>query len=173
MAELKSQPLDMLNPDTASLWAIAFRIAATFVGGVLALSLTCTLVPRLFPGLLSIRLGPTAYAVLAVLAILLALAVIGLAQAYIRNVSIQVWADALVVSDFRASRRTLVFDGTLSAERVPVVFEWLFFKLRWKYVVLVRGTGTCVHALDMAEWSEPAIDRLFNRLRLADISFRA
>ena len=172
MADLRGQPLDVLNPDSASIWKIALRIAAIFVGAVLVLALMLTLGPRLLAGLLSFHPSATAYAVLAVLAGLLALAVVWLAQLYIRNVSIQVWTDALVVSDLRASRRTLALDGALAAERVPVVFEWLFLKLHWKYVVMVSRTGACVQTLDMAEWSEPSMERLFDQLRMSGISVR-
>src|SRR5260370_19018439 len=129
-----------------------------------------TVGPRLFPGQLRFHPGATAYALLALLAILLALAVVLLARVYVRNVAIQVWAEVLVVSDFRAGRRAVALDGALAAERVPVVFEWLFLKLRWKYLVLVSRTGAYVQTLDMAEWSEPAIERLFDQLGVSGVS---
>jgi hypothetical protein len=170
MADRRGQPLVVLNPDRGSIWGIAMRIAAISVGAVLLLSLMLTLGPRLFPGQLRFHPGATAYGVLAVLAILLALTVVLLAQVYIRNVSIQVWADVLVVSDFRAGRRAIALDGALAAERVPVVFEWLFLKLRWKYLVLVNRSGASVQTLDIAEWSEPAIERLFDQLGMSGVS---
>src|SRR5260370_6546663 len=170
MADRRGQPLVVLNPDSGSICRIALRIAAIFVGAVLVLALMLTLGPLLFTGQLRCHTGATAYALLALLAILLALAVVLLARVYVRNVSIQVWADVLVVSDFRAGRRAVALDGALAAERVPVVFEWLFLKLRWKYLVLVSRTGAHVQTLDMAEWSEPAIERLFDQLGVSGVS---
>src|SRR5258708_35245156 len=116
MADRSGQPLVVLNPDSGSIWGIALRIAAISVGAVLVLALMLTLGPRLFPGQLRFHPGATAYALLALLAILLALAVVLLARVYVRNVSIQVWGDGLVISDFSAGRRSLALDGALARE---------------------------------------------------------
>src|SRR5260370_38853714 len=82
MADRRGQPLVVLNPDSGSIWRIALRIAAIFVGAVLVLALMLTLGPRLFPGQLRFHPGATAYALLALLAIRLALAVVLFARCY-------------------------------------------------------------------------------------------
>src|SRR5690349_19209505 len=99
------------------------------IGAVVALALMLTVAPRLFPRILSLHASGASYAVLAALGALLVLAIIGLAQMYIRNVSIQVLDGALVVADFRGRRRTLPLDGLLAIEIVPVIFKWLFVTL--------------------------------------------
>src|SRR5260370_8477465 len=87
-----------------------------------------TVGPRLFPGQLRFHPGATAYALLALLAILLALAVVLLARVYVRNVSIQGWADVLVVSDFRAGPRAVALDRALPAAQEPLEFSWILLK---------------------------------------------
>lgn len=158
----------MLNPVRASIWASALRIAAIFVGAVLALALMLTLAPRV----LLLHPSGASYAVLAALGVLLVLAVLGLAQLYVQNVSIQVLDGALVIRDFRGQRRALPLGGLLAVELVPVVFEWLFVKLDWRYVVVISRARTCVQTLDIAEWEEPAMEHLLDQLRLSGMSIR-